>query len=193
MWWDSVGALNPVTSIFGNTLEIIDMQVGIKLIVKNNGTATARLLAIGSVDTLSGAAVLREVCFDESTWSNARPWRDFFREISILPNVSDSITTRVSISAADRGGTVHLLLLYENEFGIVFDTYYWLKFVSVPPRNILYGVDLDSSRISYAFSKSAILRSMISPEISRQDSKIYDADQSSKIKEFARQRKKETG
>ena len=91
------------------------------------------------MDTAAGIPVLRQRLLDTkhpikiTTTTEFDYGRDF-----VLPGETTSVAVDYVLSNVDRGNTVvHLLLLYQNESGKLFDTYTWARVESVRVRAIL--------------------------------------------------------
>lgn len=124
---DSVYVIND-TSIYYGPLGFV---VEIKLV--NKEPHMAKLVAHIVRDTLSGDDNIRKLLISEAKHTrrmNFMPRDDFFKVKEIAFNDTISISMKHIILNVNQKqeGVLHHLFLYENELGVLYDTYYWIRF-----------------------------------------------------------------
>jgi hypothetical protein len=108
------------------------LTVDTKLCIVNSGTSLAEVYAYTWEDTLSGDARLRYRLLDRELRENGfilSPSTDYFTIQDIKPG--DTSYFKLSHTAhfvKDNAFTMHFLLLYMNEVGVLYDTYYWARY-----------------------------------------------------------------
>jgi len=107
----------------------ITLQITLPLI--NRGNSKADLMGWIIYDSVYGGELLREIMLNKSKATsrlNATEDSSFYRCEEILPGdtLNKTITFPLFHPQKDMF-TVHILLLYENELGNLFDSYFWLK------------------------------------------------------------------
>lgn len=159
------------------------------VLVKNVGTATARLVAQVLADTLTGKPALREMLTD----SKARQalhfvaTSDFYPLREIAPGDTAEFTFPQTLSGAnDSQGTFHMLLLYENDAGALYDTYYWARYSLSPmwakgywrlgPNGYEPEISLDGDT----------LRNALRLVDTNESSFLYSATEAREIRQYAR-------
>lgn len=103
--------------------------------VFNDGESLAKILAYVISDTLSELPIIRKYLHSDSL--NAKPFViDFLPDFSIdelQPGDTTSVKIRHEIKFPKQGRfTIHILMLYENQMGILYDTYFWAVFENLP-------------------------------------------------------------
>lgn len=116
----------------------LDMELRFKsrLKVTNIGNTAASLIAYACCDTTSDEPYLRKVL--SNTGKLLPSGRGFFPPYfanELLPGAED--TTEIQFQSEiqfvnNERFTVHYLLLYENDIGQLFDTYYWAQYQFKP-------------------------------------------------------------
>ena len=105
---------------------------------QNKGNAKAILVAAFAIDTTSGGDILRKIILDkklrrEYLLSTERLDR-YYKNFELNPTEQDSLEIESYTRFQDNFlFTQHFLLLYTNEAGAYFDTYYWARFSTATP------------------------------------------------------------
>jgi hypothetical protein len=113
--------------------------------LKNTGLHKAQLVGYFCYDTICGTSILRSRIFDEKK-VNFDNSKDFtYSEIDILPQEVEIIKIKRPLSwIVNDTFTIHLLLIYENEAGYFYDTYYWARYKY---HGAIMGLKLDPNVI----------------------------------------------
>jgi len=121
------------------------IQTDINFDLINIGNSTAKIVAAYCIDTVSGDAKLRELIYKkviELQFDSSN--NEFYTYWHLLPSDKDKLKFHKTIDFINKNiFTIHLLLFYENDLGMLYDTYYWARFkkndltfgVLVDPRN----------------------------------------------------------
>jgi len=117
---DSTGLINLYSRFFAN----------VTFHLKNIGNTNAKIRAALCTDTISGNDRLRELFFkdgDKIIPDSSK--NDFYLYRQLQPNDVDKIEFETEIKfVKDETFAIHLLIFYENDLDILYDTYYWAKF-----------------------------------------------------------------
>jgi hypothetical protein len=112
------------------------LTVDTKLCIVNSGNSLAEVYAYTWEDTLSGNAQLRYRLLNKKLRENGfvlSPTTDYFTIQDIKPG--DTSYFKLSHKAnfvKENSFTMHFLLLYKNEVGVLYDTYYWARYDVTP-------------------------------------------------------------
>lgn len=112
------------------------LRIYAKLRVANTGNAIANVYELIWTDTSSGGSEIREVLLNQKLREQkfvSSPDTDYFGIKDIKPG--DTCDFQISHDVKyvyDQKFTMHFLLLYRNEAGDLFDTYYWARFKTIP-------------------------------------------------------------
>lgn len=160
--------------------------------VTNTGNNTAKIIAILSADSVTGYYVLRE-SFQEiielSAFDTIHLFQDYFQS-ELLPDAVDTVRlefSQVIGCESDNKITLHYLIIYQNELGNLYDTYFWFNYqlkelIFPSPFHFI----TDSTFILKTHPKPiAIARSdYIKIKASKPSYKIYSEEESDKILKF---------
>lgn len=105
------------------------LRVNAHFRVANIGNSVAHVFGFLSTDTLSGGETLREqLTIDQRSGYELDTTTQYYKLLDISPNDTISVENEYKIKfLKDHTFTLHFLLLYENETGALFDTYYWAR------------------------------------------------------------------
>jgi hypothetical protein len=113
---------------------IIDFEVRFKVKwsaeITNIGNSLGKIYATGSRDTLSDNPIIREYFLRRTVnlhYWNIEGFPHYYKN-EINPGDTTDISTEYEIHYIDiekQFFTIHMLLLYENDIGNLFDTYIW--------------------------------------------------------------------
>jgi hypothetical protein len=112
------------------------LRIYARLLFVNAGNAIANVYAFIWADTSSGSATIRAILQDRKLREQsfvAFTDTDYFGIKDIRPG--DTCDFRIAHDVrfvTKQKFTMHFLLLYRNEAGGLFDTYYWARFTTVP-------------------------------------------------------------
>jgi hypothetical protein len=105
------------------------LWISSQLTLKNTGNALAKVYASIWTDTISFTPNIRDNLLRLIRDADTTSLRPMDKLIELLPGDSTTLTCEQSISFLDSGKfTIHYLILYENEFGDMYDTYVWSPF-----------------------------------------------------------------
>lgn len=116
--------------VVGETL-VIDCDVNGTFKVCNTGNDVATLTYYTILDTISTDDILRKWLLGEKQIETR--WDTIsmdFKHIDITPGETLSLPVKKRFQFVSETGEaiLHIFLLYENQFGALFDTYYWVRF-----------------------------------------------------------------
>lgn len=137
----------------GLQLLIKDLEVSLHL--KNNGNSPAHVFTIVGCDKSTGKPFLRDQIFDK-TGDEIRlhigSLPGFYADNQILPTQNKEFELTSDVKEVDYNGVFvrHYLVLYKNELGMVYDTYYWCRFK-------LTDIKEKDSDLGHAFTLPLIL------------------------------------
>ncbi|MBI3363784.1 MAG: hypothetical protein HY033_02635 [Ignavibacteriae bacterium] len=173
------------------TLVIPYDSVQVDLKIKNTGSAFAKITGVVSFDSMVGVPILRMPLLFQAEPNKIRvsEWNGYFSEISLMPEHEDSLTITVGMKLIrDPGqtGTFHVLLLYENDLGTLFDTYLWVVFrVGVPSLSSVKTInDSVNNKTRFIVNSNQVSREMILLGEKRTDFKIYLPEEKTKLYSF---------
>ncbi len=117
---DSQGIINLKSTI--ETEVVFDLE--------NIGNSKANIITALCIDTVSGDDKLRNYLHDgiyKLSYDSSNGV--FYKFWELQPGDKDELHFKKNIQFIDDGNfTIHLLLIYQNELGTIYDTYYWAKF-----------------------------------------------------------------
>jgi len=122
------------------------LTVDPELNVTNTGVSVAKILCTVVTDKYSGLPEIRKKLFDKVWWDEFAKIEltdDYFKTIDILPGKSHLIRmphTLNNINFDLNEFTIHYLLIYLNEIGNVYDSYFWMRF-KMEPIQATYATD----------------------------------------------------
>lgn len=123
---------------WGSDTIAVGTSLGIfaKLKLVNVGKARAKIYTFVLHDTSSGDPKLRELLLDKKTREKRLkvvPNLDYFwiKEAKPDDTISFEVSHTVGFMEGDKF-TMHFLFLYQNEFKVLFDTYYWARYTYTP-------------------------------------------------------------
>jgi len=112
------------------------LRIHARLLFVNAGNAIANVYAFIWADTSSGSAIIRADLLNRTLREQrfiASPDTDYFYVKDIRPG--DTCDFQIAHDVrflTEQKFTMHFLLLYSNEAGGFFDTYYWARFTAIP-------------------------------------------------------------
>lgn len=112
----------------GSTIDVeYDLSIRMNLVVSNVGNHLAAVVAFICMDTMSFSPRLRDVILNRELDTS----RSKTKLNPYLLEVSAKDTTTITFEAdlnfvKNEADTLHCLILYQNEFGNLFDTYIWV-------------------------------------------------------------------
>jgi hypothetical protein len=167
----------------GDTLTTaFSVRFGARARVVNQGEAIARIVAYAWSDTVDGTPVLRDHLLRGVGSIGVVEPSDFYAATGLAA----SETTEVEFSDYDMRRSdeehcvLHLLILYENEAGQLYDTYCWARYrlrevwlrnpvpvpdatyqIAIDPRLMLEPVDANSDTYLYRDEEAAKVRATL--------------------------------
>jgi hypothetical protein len=108
------------------------MELKISAKLRNDGNTRGRLIGYVIGDTVTGSEAFRNILKNENQRKSVLqliPAKDFYPLIGLSPG--DTVTISFSHKIANgRDGfcVLHILFLYENEMGQIYDTYSWTRY-----------------------------------------------------------------
>jgi hypothetical protein len=167
-------------SVEGDTVTTaLSIRFGARARVVNQGEAIARIVAYAWSDTVDGTPVLRDHLLRGVGSIGVVEPSDFYA----ARGLAASDTTEVEFSDYDMRRSdgeycvLHLLILYENEAGQLYDTYHWARYRlrevllrnPVPIPNATYQITFDP-------------RLMLSPVDANADTYLYRDEEAAKVR-----------
>lgn len=119
--------------LVADTVEVaVSTSVRLSITLKNNGSARGRLLGQLSKDTPSAEDDLRGSLLGLPKGPVAhRPTDSFWTYREVSEGDTINLTADFTLKHREGGwGTLHVLVLYENAAGDLYDTYYWTRYTS---------------------------------------------------------------
>lgn len=123
----------------GDTLDlgfkIIIKRIYSRLNITNTGNSLAKIIACISTSKRTYIDILRSIILGENTEYNIKDHINIFPPLfqneilsSSLDTVSVDFTHEIySNDLLKKSGILHFMILYENEMGHLYDTYFWLE------------------------------------------------------------------
>ena len=183
-----------------NTVTVsFNLTIKSKLRLVNVGSALARILALVGTDTLSGSPSIRKIILKEESRKDRVEtafWSGYFDLPEVLPEDTTELKFEHNVQFVSDGEfTLHYLILYENQVGVYYDTYYWVRYKNDPlvaelesPRYQLIDGRM-YARQKCKLSKTGLLNS-IRFEESDQKYRIYSAEETKSLNDFLKNRAK---
>jgi len=123
--------IDSVTSVDGIPGVWCHLQIGAKMLFYNAGNVEARLVGQAWRDTLTGRPVWRDCLLDEGRRNNLclSPDMSFFKVIEVQPGETTELRFDRPIYGLDpdSGACFHVIVLYKNPAGALYDTYYMVR------------------------------------------------------------------
>ncbi|MBI3125597.1 MAG: hypothetical protein HYZ10_14465 [Ignavibacteriales bacterium] len=108
------------------------LPVSIKMKCVNVGNSIARVITTFLTNTKTGDDKLRMLLTDSKNRQNELipvPFNNFYKTQDLSSGDTISIETAHMVTSFQHERiTLHFLILYENEMGALFDTYFWAQF-----------------------------------------------------------------
>ena len=123
----------PPHTVNDSTIVIGNPTYNLSLTLINRGNELGRIVGHIVLDTLSGEDNLRRILFSKHERKTKIKWkaaRDYFSIEEIYPGDTTIIALEHTVSnfSENKEGTIHLLVLYQNNLGMLYDLYYWVRF-----------------------------------------------------------------
>lgn len=167
---------------------------------KNTGNTDAKILAVIQTDTVSGAAFIRDMLLSETMRARKLNKVYLMNEFFLFKEVSRDDTTSFKVNhelnfITNSEAVLHFLVLYENELGNLYDTYYWAKFkIKTEIVGRIEHTILDTTQMivktDLLFAKKD-LRNLIVFKEDNQSSYPYDKDDRDSYIKFHRKKMEE--
>lgn len=117
-----------------DTSSTIDVKSNFKTKItfhlENIGNSNAKIVASILIDTISGNEKIRETMFNKNI-----PFKidtsgiDFYEKLQIQQQKKKDIIFSHEVNFfVNNTFTMHLLIIYYNDMGMLYDTYYWVRF-----------------------------------------------------------------
>jgi hypothetical protein len=145
VWLEPVSVKVPLDT--HDSTEPVGIPLETNILIKTNikltnvGNSNAKIIAVMMSDSLTANPFIRNAMLDpERKMTTVQSMLPPFLKSELLPNNSD--TTQIELTykihnVRDNLFTLHYLILYENDLGNIYDTYYWnqyrIHFVFHPP------------------------------------------------------------
>lgn len=163
------------------------VTINTKLKIVNVGTAKAELLAVVHNDTTVAYDILRDKIY-KNIKIKTSSFSEFLTD-EVLPNAIDTVDIEFNHRIRffeDNKFVIHYLILYKNELGQVFDTYYWCQgqfkdFIFPAPIR-----RLDENRIivTRQYHTKVAKKDMLDFEDAKSSYKIYTENECKRIQKF---------
>lgn len=152
--------------------------------VKNTGKNTASILAAIFTDTLSGENILRSSFLkDDFNPTIDSSFERFYSSFEIKPFSIDSIAFKKQWLRDIKNNvfSIHLMVLYENELGTLYDLYYQARF-SISELMYTKAIDAKTGIITILPDTTQTIQKTLQLIDSQSTNKIYfDKSESKKI------------
>jgi len=131
----------------------LKLEITWVLPIKNKGTSIARRYVRITSDSISQLPILRNIIFQPPNKSNII-CTESEKVSEMLPGDTEELTTIQHVQFFDTSNTftLHALFLYENELGMLYDTYIWATY-RIRDFGLFIGLD-GKGRIGYKFDPS---------------------------------------
>jgi len=129
-----------------------EIETDITFNIKNIGNSNAKIVAAFCIDTISGDDKLRELIYREGlTHKYDSSNNEFYSFQQLQPKYKDKLKFHKKIDFVNNETfAIHLLVLYKNDMGILYDSYYWAKFQK---KDLLIDFIVDSRNGQIVYSK----------------------------------------
>ncbi|NOU19259.1 MAG: hypothetical protein HOO91_17010 [Bacteroidales bacterium] len=115
----------------------VKVKLSIKIKGANIGNHTAKIIGCFVADTLSEVPIIRQKLNEFNSFQRQHLYKDI--------NPTDTFHTGIDYSPQfiiNNKFCIHMLVLYENEIGQIYDTYYWIHYKAneiILPNIQVYG------------------------------------------------------
>jgi len=116
-----------------------NIKVWTTLKIYNNSDFIANIKSVSILDTNSGKPIIRQFFSDNNSKENKiriKPFENFYPTLQIPKR--DTISLNISgyniVFFSKNIATLHFLILYENEIGTLYDSYYWVRLKLEPSK-----------------------------------------------------------
>lgn len=154
--------------------------------VLNKGNSLAKIFAILFSDTLSDRPVIREMINSKGFHKRDiffEPVEDYFHN-EIQPGDSTNLKIEIPVTFIKNSTfTIHCLILYENELGVLYDTYLWAVYELLPVL-VKTEYKLENDKLFYRNIPHNVrtFDDVIKCSIPKSSYHTYENDQQSRIK-----------
>jgi len=150
--------------------------------VFNKGEDVASVILFSSLDKTNTEEIVRnfltgrevpplKTVFDTTGF-------EFIIDIPPQDSYDFEFSKKVQFMSEEGEAVLHFFFLYENQFGALFDTYYWVK-LKLAGGNVLVAKDF-KNRIHFLFPPNE-LKNMVKIKKSRASYKTYGVDEKKKV------------
>lgn len=134
------------------------LKISTRIRIRNDGNSNAHLIFYGVADRLSGAPELRNIISSKFNSFQGKLdigfIEDYYHTVDIMPGKEHTIETSRQIQNINEGlFNIHYYLVYKNDVGNVYDTYYWARFKS---KEFTLNPRADSDTIEKALMDSIV-------------------------------------
>lgn len=165
-------------------------QANFQVEMQNNGNNNAQLLFIAVADTTSGLDYFRQLLFHKGLDQLLRHGEkdiSYYSDIKISPNKEFNINVSRSIQFINQDSyTLHFWIVYRNEFGLIYDTYYWYRGIISLPVIVSY-IDESTGQLINSHLESP--EKIISFIDDNNSFKIYSKKESHQIKKILKHKR----
>jgi hypothetical protein len=159
----------------------IGLGININLKCINTGNSLAKILNTFWTDTVSGEAELRAILIDGDRRQGSMvpvSLNGYYKTQELSAGDTINIETELSVASfKDKTFTLHFLILYQNEAGALFDTYYWARFKAGPFRMFQIDTLIDGKRDRFVIPFFPFMRaSLIKLIDSHTSTKLYSSE-----------------
>ncbi|MBV6640905.1 MAG: hypothetical protein KI791_09305 [Cyclobacteriaceae bacterium] len=131
-------SVNNEPALVFNTFYNIEYQIELL----NTGNTNASVIATAWTDTIAGHAKLRSVFNDQKSPVKIDTTSNYYLYEKVVPQERYYSTAKRKVQFLDDDTfTVHFLILYENDLGIMYDTYYWARYKVVQQNQKIQFTD----------------------------------------------------
>lgn len=170
----------------------VNYTITTEIKLKNIGNSVANIMLHGAIDTITGQPILREqfskFVSGQKTDRNfeLEPMDEFFQN-ELAPN--NSVTIPISLEVyninKEQKINLHFFVMYENEIGTIYDTYFWIVYENAPVEmEPIYSYHEPTKQMYLKFKLYDDIKSRFKVSITKVSYNTYDKDKSEEIKKW---------
>jgi len=160
-----------------------------ELTVINKGVTVAKILCEVVTDQYSGLPEIRKKILSDKIWKSFREVKrtdEFYKTKDILPGKSLPIRLPCTLKHINfdlNECTIHYLIIYSNEIGNIYDSYFWVRF-KMEPFEMHYSTNGNLLRLQFEKEKVAGSVKVVDTHFS---TFMYSRQESKRITEIVKQ------
>lgn len=179
-----------------DTLEIdiskVNYRINTEIKIKNIGNSLSTVILYSTTDTMSGEPILRKEIIklasgQKSDFIFELEFMDEFFQNELTPTKSLTIPISLKVSKINKEQKInlHFFVMYENEIGTIYDTYFWVVYENAPVgMEPIYSYHEPTGRVYLKFDTHDDPKSRFKVSTTKVSYNIYDKDKSEQIKKW---------